>query len=333
MNKCLITKLSGNSSNTALLKIGEMRIKFDKVAAPTKGTQGLGLMASKAVTLQIIGDGYFTDDSLSENKGKTLILNPADNHFVVSGNTSEVAILDKYSLTNVRLDFTGLSTSDLYGKNKRLSIDDLKYSTSLIYIYLRNTTNIIGNISSLENLTGLNYLDLGGSQVTGDISSLKNLTGLNYLDLNDTQVTGDISSLKNLTGLTSVSFNNTQVTGDISSLENLSKAKNIYFTKCTLVGDLATLPADCKYIVSGRDSVFTWSTRPSSSNIVGMSGSFKIINLDKMLQDLAQCKVGFIESDSPGYKTIVARGTRTSASDAAVSTLQSKGYTVTIVPE
>ena len=310
MNKCLITKLSGNSSNTALLKIGEMRIKFDKVAAPTKGTQGLGLMASKAVTLQIIGDGYFTDDSLSENKGKTLILNPADNHFVVSGNTSEVAILDKYSLTNVRLDFTGLSTSDLYGKNKRLSIDDLKYSTSLIYIYLRNTTNIIGNISSLENLTGLNYLDLGGSQVTGDISSLKNLTGL-----------------------TSVSFNNTQVTGDISSLENLSKAKNIYFTKCTLVGDLATLPADCKYIVSGRDSVFTWSTRPSSSNIVGMSGSFKIINLDKMLQDLAQCKVGFIESDSPGYKTIVVRGTRTSASDAAVSTLQSKGYTVTIVPE
>ena len=332
MNKCLVTKLSGSSSNTTLLRIGEMRIKFDKVSEPTLGSQGFGLIASKPVTLQIIGDGYFTDDSFSENKGNTLILNPTDNHFVISGNTSEVAILDKYSLTNVRLDFTGLAISAFYGTNKHISIDDLKYSTGLAYVYLRNA-KVTGNIDSLKNLTQIYYLDLGASQVTGDISNLKDLTKITYLNFADTKVTGNIDSLKNLTQLTSLSFNNTKVTGDISNLKDLTKVKNLYFTKCVLTGDLATMPAGCKYITSDRNSVFTWSTRPSSSNIVGMSGSFKVINLDKMLQDLAQCKVDFIESDSVGYKTIVVRGTRTSASDDAVQALQSKGYTVTIVPE
>ena len=285
MSKCLVTKLSGSSSNTALLKVGEMRIKFDKVSVPTLGTQGFGLSVNKPVTLQIIGDGYFTDDSFSENKGNTLILNPTDNHFVVSENTSEVAILDKYSLIRMRLDLDNFVNSAYYGNNRHLSIEDIKYSTGLIYVHLSTA-----------------------------------------------QVTGDISSLKNLTRLTILSFSYTKVTGDIGSLKNLTQVKNLYFINCVLTGDLATLPANCKYMVSGGDSVFTWSTRPSSSNIVAISGSFKVINLDKMLQDLAQCKVGFTENDAIGYKNIVVKGTRTSASDAAVSTLQSKGYTVTIIP-
>ncbi len=308
MSKCLVTKLSGSSSNTALLKVGEMRIKFDKVSVPTLGTQGFGLSVNKPVTLQIIGDGYFTDDSFSENKGNTLILNPTDNHFVVSENTSEVAILDKYSLIRMRLDLDNFVNSAYYGNNRHLSIEDIKYSTGLIYVHLST------------------------AQVTGDISSLKNLTQLTDLHLANTQVTGDISSLKNLTRLTILSFSYTKVTGDIGSLKNLTQVKNLYFINCVLTGDLATLPANCKYMVSGGDSVFTWSTRPSSSNIVAISGSFKVINLDKMLQDLAQCKVGFTENDAIGYKNIVVKGTRTSASDAAVSTLQSKGYTVTIIP-
>ena len=51
-----------------------------------------------------------------------------------------------------------------------------------------------------------------------------------------------------------------------------------------------------------------------------------------MLQDQAQGVVGFSSGDAPEYKTIYVSGTRTSASDAAVQTLQSKGYTVSITP-
>lgn len=50
-----------------------------------------------------------------------------------------------------------------------------------------------------------------------------------------------------------------------------------------------------------------------------------------MLQDLANCKAA-IQSDIAYYKAITATGTRTTASDAAVQTLQSKGYTVSITP-
>ena len=356
MSKCLVTKLSGSSSNTGLLKIGEMRIKFDKVAAPSINTQAFSLKVNKPVKIEIIGDGYFTDKTLSVNKGTWQTLTTESSDFFVSSNTTEVAILDKYALTSVRVDYSGQASSTIDGSNKILSIDDLKYSTNISYIYLAGTqttgsieslrnliafgylnlkdTKVTGSIDSLKNLTNLTILSLDNdTQITGDISNLKNLTNLTSLYFNNTKVTGDISNLKNLTNLTSLYFNNTKVTGDISNLKNLTKVKDMRFANCILTGDLATLPADCKYISASGNSVFTWSTRPSSSKIIAMAGSFKVINLDKMLQDLAQCEIGFTESSSIGDKAIFVKGTRTSASDAAVSTLQSNGYTVTIISE
>ena len=50
-----------------------------------------------------------------------------------------------------------------------------------------------------------------------------------------------------------------------------------------------------------------------------------------MLQDQAQC-VSTAPSGNVQYKTIAVKGTRTSASDAALSTLQGKGYTVIVTP-
>lgn len=332
MNKCLVTKLSGSSSNTELLKIGEMRIKFDKVAAPSVNTQAFGLEVNKPVKIEIIGDGYFTDKTLSANKGTQQILTTESSDFFVSSNTTEIAILDKYALTSVRVDYSGQATSTIDGSSRILSIDDLKYSTNISYVYLAKTQTT-GSIDSIKYLIALNYLNLKDTKVTGNIECLKNFTALTVLNFENIQVTGDISNLKNLTNLTSLNFSNTKVTGDVSNLKNLTKVKDMRFANCILTGDLATLPADCKYISSSGNSVFTWSTRPSSSKIIAMTGSFKVINLDKMLQDLAQCEIGFIGSSSIGDKAIFVKGTRTSASDAAVSTLQSKGYTVTIIPE
>ena len=73
----------------------------------------------------------------------------------------------------------------------------------------------------------------------------------------------------------------------------------------------------------------TWSSRKSSAKIISMPSYLITDNIDKMLQDQAQCQA-YVTSP---YKTIVAKGTRTSASDAAVQTLQSKGYTVSIITE
>ena len=102
------------------------------------------------------------------------------------------------------------------------------------------------------------------------------------------------------------------------------------FSYSKLTGDLAILPDVCNEVATYFDkgSVFTWSTRPSSAYIIALGGAPLPSNVDKMLQDQAQCKVG-----TPTKKVISVIGTRTSASDAAVATLQQKGYTVSIAKQ
>ena len=85
-------------------------------------------------------------------------------------------------------------------------------------------------------------------------------------------------------------------------------------------------------IETDKGSSFTWSNRPSDAKILSIGYMTHdpapyLSNVDKMLQDQANCVV-----DSASRKTIAVRGTRTSASDAAVATLQQKGYTVSVTP-
>ena len=334
MNKCLVTKLNGSSNNPKLLRLGEMRMKILKVSNPTEHTQGFSIGVNKAVTLEIVSDGYFTDKTLTENKGNNITLNTGINDIWVNGNSDvEIAILDKYSLTIINNFYQGEVSSDRYGNNIKLNISDLKYSTALTSFNLSNT-QVSGDIANLKNLNGLNSVDLMNTQVSGDIANLKNLNGLTYLSLSNTQVSGDIANLKNLTALTTVGLYNKQVplTGDIGQLSTLSNCSNIKILYSKLTGDLAILPSKCRYVSFQEDkgSVFTWSTRPSTAKIIAIEGNAILTNIDKMLQDQAQCQIGFTSSEGVSYKTISVVGSRTSASDDAVASLQQKGYTISI---
>lgn len=324
MGKCLVTKLNGSVENVELLRLGEMRMKIGKVTDYTSATHGFELSVSKPVTLEIVGNGYFTDNKLSANKGKSITLDTNNKNFWVSNDGVEVAIRDKYSITELK---------SFYGKNFYLDIEDFKYSDALTSLNVENS-NISGDISALKNLTGLTYLKMDKSTISGNIDSLKNLTELTSLKLTNTNISGDISALKNLTKLTSLKLNNIQIplTGDIGTLSALTKCTEISLNYCTLTGDLATLPASCRFVSfsSDKGSTFTWGTRASSSKIVAIEGNATLTNIDKMLQDQAQCQIGFTSSDTVYYKTISVAGNRTTASDDAVATLQQKGYTISI---
>ena len=231
-------------------------------------------------------------------------------------------------------NLTSLTSISLNATQVIGNIDSLKNLTALKSLQLGNT-QVIGNIDSLKNLTALTSFILSKTQITGNIDSLKNLTSLTSISLNDTKITGNIDSLKNLTSLTSISLNDTKITGNIDSLKNLTSLATIILKQCTFKGDLALVPASCRF-ASFQENIntsFTWSTRPSTAKIIAIEGNAKILNLDKMLQDQAQCQVGYISTDPSWFKAISVVGTRTSASDAAISTLQSKGYTVTITPK
>ena len=333
MNRCLVTKLNGSSNNSELLRLGEMRIKIAKVENPTKATQGFRIDVLKPVTLEIVSDGYFTDETLATNKGKTITLVSGANSIWVSNDDVEIAILDKYSVSMIAGYYISQPANEIYAKNICLDISGLKYSAAMTSLSLSDS-QVTGDISNLKNLTALTILSLYKAKVTGDIANLKNLTALTAIDLRLTQVTGDIANLKNLTALTILSLSNVQtpITGHIDNLSGLAKCNVFNLNYCKLTGDLATLPASCKFISfkSDKGSVFTWGTRPSTSTIIALECPATVNNIDKMLQDLAQCQVGFTSSDPVWYKTIQAAGKRTAASDDAVTTLQQKGYTVSI---
>lgn len=310
MNRCLVTKLNGSVDNTSLPRIGEMRIGISKIDSPNHWTQGFRFTVNKLTVLEIIGDGYFTDVNLTKNKGKKITLNPNANETVyVSNGNFEVAILDKYALVAV-FDYDSYSEGNSTYSQKNKSISDIgffKYSTALTDLGLSNTN------------------------ISGDIADLKNLTALTRIELSNTNISGDIANLKNLTALTILALFNKQIplTGEISALSTLSKCSTISLLFSKLTGDLAILPDACCEVglYYSKGSAFTWSTRPSSAYIISLGGASLYSNVDKMLQDQAQCQVG-----TTANKTISATGTRTSASDNAVATLQQKGYTVIINP-
>lgn len=226
-------------------------------------------------------------------------------------------------------NLTAMNYLGLYNNQVSGDIKDLKNLTALTFLGLHNT-QVSGDIGYLKNFASLRTLSLSNTQAGGDIKELKDLTTLTSLSLANTQIMGDIGYLKNLTALTSLSVFNVKVplTGDIGDLSTLTKCEDISLQYSKLTGDLATLPASCQFISLKNDvgSSFTWGTRASSSKIVAIEGNASLTNIDKMLQDQAQCQVG---SDSSN-RIISVTGNRTSASDAAVETLQQKGYTISI---
>ena len=206
----------------------------------------------------------------------------------------------------------------------------MKNLTALRYLYVPQN-QLSGDISALKNLTALTTLSFDNNQLSGDISALKNLTALTTLSFDNNQLSGDISALKNLTALTVIRMINVPgIFGNLSNLSNLVKLREINMQQATISGDIATLPSSvCFVSLFNNKGTTTWSTRPTSSKIIALE-SVTISNIDEMLINQANCQTGYKVSDPSYYKVISASGTRTTASDDAVATLQQKGYTISI---
>ena len=326
MGKCLITKLSGSVQNDSLLRIGEFRVRVSTVESPTADSQRFSVKNTKDTQLRIIGDGYFTNETLSENKGKVMDIAANTESLVYYSNGDyEIVVSEKYSLLSIGV-FLSTDWKDFKGKLS-FDIESLKYSPNIIRVMLSNT-QVTGDISVLGKLTGLVSIFLSNTQVTGDISVLGKLTGLTKLELYRTQVTGDISVLGKLTGLGDIpNISYTKVTGDISVYQN-TKVTQIQLVGTSVSGDLSVLPNNVLWVQVRNTGMFTWTGIKNRTNILALE-QCKCDKIDAFLNDMATLEAKFVGEQS-WYKTISLIGTRTSASDAAIQTLQSKGYTVSI---
>ena len=374
MAKCLVTKLNGSCNNPSLKKIGETQIYLKKIDNQDKTTQGFWIKLSKDSDIEIIGDGYFTDSSLSRNEGKTLHVtaNTAKSFFINCNSDCVLSILGKYNLIGYSIYDINNALKD--NKHKSFDIDDLKYSTGLVDLRVQNSSvygdiaslkncaelgsvyltnsdvygdiasfadktklsiidasviNISGNIASISGLTAITSINLSNTNVSGDISVFANYTKATSINLSNTNVSGDISSLANVSTLAALLASNTNVSGDISALKNLQNLTSAYLKSTNVIsGDLAVMPARFELLSVNSNATLTWSDRPASSYIIGVDGNPKFEDVDSFLIGEAKCA----KPTSPRLSVIRVTGNKTSASDAAVQTLQSKGYTVSVTP-
>lgn len=295
MNKCLVTKLTGIVDNDSLMKVGEFSISVNSVKSPTQKSQSFIIRNSNNCVLRIVGDGYFTDETLAANKGKSLAVN-ADVVTTVyfSNGDYDIYISDKYSI----------NIAEFYSCS--INLDDFKYSHNISQITCSKAS---GSLKSVLNEKLRKLVIFNAKNVSGSFKDLKDLN-LDY------------------------GFN----ISNISGIQNIEYLKNITWPdigiqNCTIVGNVAILNNNVQLVSFGtsHNANLTWSNRDTEGYIIALEGYPAFADVDAMIIGQANCKA--TTSDKANYKIISAKGTRTSASDAAVQTLQSKGYTIKIIPE
>ena len=292
MGKCLIFNCQGEITNGNVDKFGYLKISIKSVPELGSKLSGVILSSDPGAKMEIVGDSYFTNSN-DENLGKTIQI-PAQGRTYIH-NSDCVLYVDKYNLT--RLEFSSVVCP----------IDELRYSTNLAIL----NTKCSGDIANLKDMTGLTYLNLENTQVSGDISALSNMVNLSALNLSSTQVSGAVD---NLAGLT--------------KLESLSDLKGI-----SLTGDMSKIPINVSFISQLARKIttnFTWTANGrQNAKLLAMEGPvpFDTTSMDNMLIDQATCTFEPVAS-MPWCGIIAVSGTRTSASDAAVATIQSKGVTI-----
>lgn len=311
MGKCLVTRLNGIVANESLLHVGEMVVEVEGVNANS--------ILFNAFKGSVSCDRSFMlgTETVNANEKRSLNNDWKDIKSIDAG-SYKFHFFDKYSI---------------YGfiqKALKASYDGLCFLKNAKEICIA-TSNYF-DISNIASSTELTKLILGG-KVAGDISRLSGLTALVSLTLGgDTY--GDISSVRCKSSLRELIIDDPKITFNSDKLKEFSALTSFIYKGRTAVdfGDIAILGNDVSYIDLDTMAKIKWTTRNSLAKIIGIGNSPVLDNIDKMLQDQAECKTGIISSSPSWKKVITAKGTRTSASDSAVQTLQSKGYTVSITP-
>ena len=312
--KCLVTSYNGTVNGANLVNVGECIITVNS----TKSNQEIIVPNLGGIEYYCEKEHKLGEETVGANVRK-----------VSSGWTTISSIepglyrfhfLDKYKLS--ALLFTA-DVVDFVGLSYLLNLTQLNLTSKEYFDF-----NTLAHSKKLQEIT------LNGENIVGEISALKDAVNLSTLNIRAMSVNGNLEDLSEVTSITTLILKaNVKVkASDLQRNENLATAEISYFINDGNFGDIATLSPKLKYLLLGNSPSVSWSSRPSSSNIIAIQGKPKFDNVDKMLQDQAQCQKAITGSEASWFKGIDVIGTRTSASDAAVETLQQKGYTVTVRP-
>ena len=264
-----------------------------------------------AFTFSVI-DTQTISGLLSTGDGQSVTVDWGDGTSNTYSGTDQAYSKDYGSFGNRTVVFTSgsdkLTKFTMTQSGANISFDLEKLPRSLTYFNCLGSNTITGNLSSLPAL--LTFFSCKGSNtITGYLSSLP--AGLTYFYCSGSNtITGYLSSLPaGLTSFGCVGLNT--ITGDLSSLP--AGLTSFYCSGSNTVGDYSG-----KIWANDQRRVY---------HVPVAGGGLSSAEIDQLLIDLAAAG-GTWGAD----KEVYLRGTnaaRTSASDAAVATLVSKGVAVT----
>lgn len=220
MNNCLVTKLKGVVDNDNLNYLGWITIN--------KLTGGVSQLIFKSqtlsVTCKIVGEGYFTNSTGTENYGKELTITHSDigvAYFYVSGDVRKLLVKNDESLVNI-------SIRDNYNpQSLKMNVEDLAYITSLKNFELSKTPSY-GDISKLKG----SYLRIAiwETDIHGNLYDVlqRSLNILTQLQLNtNVTIEGSLSPIQLLSQDTILESINTYTSNQISGNFELLGNTNI----------------------------------------------------------------------------------------------------------
>lgn len=307
MRKCLITKLSGVVQNEDLLKMGELEIILKGNSSSGKRMPSFSF--TEATVIKAI-NGLISAE-LVNNGNKAQELNISS----LSGNMScfadgevRLRVENKYNLVKL------YEQDNDFFADLEIDLADLKYCKSLTTLNIGLKNTVKGSLEDIKDLpiTAI-YLN---PETPSDLANVKGWTLTNVVLLNN--VYGDISNVH-------------------TSFASIIKVTVFGTEGKSLHGDLGKLGDKIQIFSSNGDTNmsenFTWSSstvRPSSYSFIPIwnvrfaTGT----DVDNYLINAASCNF-----DSGHDKNIIifcTNGTRSSASDAALATIKSNGYTVSL---
>lgn len=312
MGKCLVTKLNGSVGNTNLPVLGKIRVMFTGTDNKN-GNSITGHLLLEGSTVTWKGDGTC-------NIGISI----GDLSYNVRPDKNAKGIL----LIDSKKDISLISSTYCYGTNVYFA-DINKYCTRLTGLYLANTEQE-GDLSEIADLSSLENLYLSSSKVTGSFANAAYLQNLKNLDISkNNKIVCSLSDLSSCFALEDLDIRESSTTGDLSALYTCIKLKSLATEGSGITGSISSL-ANIKSFISynSYSKPNTWSSsslRPSSHpKITGNIKFASASDTDNFIINMASCTDEGITNKAWFFQ----QSHRTSASDAAVSTLQNAGYTL-----
>lgn len=312
MGKCLVTKLNGSAGNKNLPVLGKIRVMF--TGTDNKNDASItGHFTLKGSTSTWKGDGTC-------NIGTPI----GDSPYNVDPDKNAKGIL----LIDSKKDISSISSRYCYGVNVYFA-DINKYCAGLTKLHLSNTEQE-GDLSEIADLSSLENLDLASSKVTGSFANATYLQNLKILNISkNNKIVCSLSDLSSCYALETLNIGYSSVTGDLSVLSACVKLKSLTTEGSGITGSISSLANIKSFIYYNSFSKpNTWSStslRPSCyPKITGNIKFTSASDTDNFIINMASCTDEGITNKAWFFQN----SHRTSASDAAVSTLQNAGYTL-----